>query len=524
LQIYDGEAYDMSKEIPGWSLGTFDMSGWDATAPVPDPLLAAAARSWQAVQPVVARRDAALPAAGVSRPSPTQYVVDFGVNSAGWTRLVLPGGCPSGAALALRHAENLFADGTVDQGNLRAAKATDTLRCDGRAAAFTYEPRFTYHGFRYVGVEGWPPPPFPAPAAANFFKVEAHNAVEHGGDATPSALAFTSASPALPVVHDIIRRGQLSNLHGGVPTDCPQRNERQGWMADASVSAESAISSWDMRALYTSWLRTIIDAQQSAAENKDCDPKSPIYPDCQGADTDTSPHLAGLYGNRPADPSWGSALDIVYDLVLRYWGDAAWAAEHYDALAAYAEYLLRVAASMEGLVTFHYYGDWLQPNQVPSTDYVSQQTSAFSFLRTLRVAINAAAVLGRGDDAERWTARYLEGVAAYNARFFNVSGGGCYGEGRQNEQVYAGYLSLVPGGDAAVPSFVERCLLPAIAANNTHVDTGIISTKYLMPLLSRVGHSALALQLALNEDFPSWAGMHFAFNQSTITEHWNPIS
>jgi alpha-L-rhamnosidase len=522
--IYDGETYDMSKEIPGWSLGTFDVSGWDATAPVPDPLLAAAARSWQAVQPVVARRDTALPAASVSRPSPTQYVVDFGVNSAGWTRLDLPGGCPSGAALALRHAENLFADGTADQGNLRAAKATDTLRCDGRAAAFTYEPRFTYHGFRYVGVEGWPPPPFPAPTAANFFKVEAHNAVEHGGDATPSALAFTSASPALSVVHDIIRRGQLSNLHGGVPTDCPQRNERQGWMADASVSAESAISSWDMRALYASWLRTIIDAQQSAAENKDCDPHSPVFPDCDGADTDTSPHMAGLYGNRPADPSWGSALDIVFDLVLRYWGDAAWAAALYDPLAAYVEYLLRVAARMNGLVTFHYYGDWLQPNQVASTDYVSQQTSAFNFLRTLRVAINAAAVLGRGDDAERWTARYLEGAAAYNAAFFNASGGGCYGGGRQNEQVYAGFLSLVPGGDAAVPGFVERCLLPAIAANNSHVDTGIISTKYLMPLLSRAGHSALALQLALNEDFPSWAGMALVFNATTVTEHWDPVN
>ena len=200
-------------------------------------------------------------------------------------------------------------------------------------------------------------------------------------------------------------------------------------MADASVSAESAISSWDMRALYTSWLRTIIDAQGSAAESKDCDPKSPIYPDCQGADTDTSPHMAGLYGNRPADPSWGSALDIVYDLLLRYWGDGAWAEGAYPALAAYTEYLLRVADTSGGLVVFHYYGDWLQPNQVASTELVSQQTSAFNFLRSLRSAINAAAVLGHAEDAERWTARYLAGAAAYNAAFFNVSGSGCYGGG-----------------------------------------------------------------------------------------------
>jgi alpha-L-rhamnosidase len=524
--IYDGEAYEMQREIPGWSLGAFNLSAWDATAQVGamEPLLQEAARSWQAVQPVVARRNSTIAARTVTRPSPAQYVVDFGVNSAGWTRLLLPGGCPAGASVALRHAEVLFPDGTIDQGNYRTAKATDTLLCDGRAQPYEYEPRFTYRGHRFVGVEGWPGPPFPAPTPSMFLKVEVHNAVEHGGDATPSALAFSSASQALPLIHELVRRGQLSNLHGGVPTDCPQRNERQGWMADASVSAESAISSWDMRALYTSWLRTIIDAQGSAVENKDCDPKSPIYPDCQGADTDTSPHMAGLYGNRPADPSWGSALDIVYDLLLRYWGDGAWAEGAYPSLAAYTEYLLRVADASGGLVVFHYYGDWLQPNQVASTELVSQQTSAFNYLRSLRSAINAAAVLGHAEDAERWTARYLAGAAAYNAAFFNASGSGCYGGGRQNEQVYPAYLSLVPGGDAAVPAFVERCLLPAIAANGTHVDTGIISTKYLMPLLSRAGHSPTALALALAEDFPSWAGMSRVFNQTAITEHWNPSS
>jgi len=131
-------------------------------------------------------------------------------------------------------------------------------------------------------------------------------------------------------------------------------------------------------------------------------------------------------------------------------------------------------------------------------------------------------VLGEAEDAERYTARYLAAAAAYNAAFFNVSGSGCYGSGRQNEQVYPGYLEFVPGGDTA--GFVARCLVPAIVANKTHVDTGIISTKFLMPLLSRAGRSDLALELALNEDFPSWAAMALVFNESTITEHWDPVS
>ena len=243
--IYLGESYVLAQEIQGWSLGSFNLSGWDSTAEVPDPLLQEAARSWQAVQPVVARRNATIAAVSLARPSAAQFVVDFGVNSAGWTRLLLPGGCPAGAVIALRHAEVLFADGTVDQGNLRSAKATDTVTCDGRAAPVVYEPRFTYHGFRFVGVEGWPSGGgggFPAaPTAANFVKIEVHNAVEHGGDATPSFIAFApsaAASRALPIVHDIIRRGQLSNLHGGVPTDCPQRDERQGWMVSWKWKSE----------------------------------------------------------------------------------------------------------------------------------------------------------------------------------------------------------------------------------------------------------------------------------------------
>jgi len=312
-----------------------------------------------------------------------------------------------------------------------------------------------------------------------------------------------------------------------------QRDERQGWMADASVSAESAIGNLDMRAFYASWLRTIVDAQRTTAFH-DCAPASPIYPDCAGADTDTSPHVTGLFGNRPADPSWGAALDILYDLHVRYYSEPAapggagsdptdLPGAFYSAVCAYVDWLLRVAAAQGGLVTFHYYGDWLQPNRVASTEAVSEQTSAFNFLRSLRAGITAAEVQGDAPTSARYTAAYAAAAAVYNTRFFNTSGAGCYGGGTQAEQVFPLYLGLQPGGDGALEGAVVRCLLPAIAANGSHVDTGIISTKYLMPLLSRAGRSDVALALALNEDFPSWGAMARVFGQSTITEHWDPL-
>ena len=337
-------------------------------------------------------------------------------------------------------------------------------------------------------------------------------------------------------------------------------------MADASVSAESAMFSFDMQSFYTSWLRTIVDSQASDAVLNDCYNDSPLYPDCIGADTDTSPHFPGgtygphpcfhsqpasiqhdvrrfasfyfsfmfmtahflsLTGVRPADPSWGAAFDIIYDLLQRYsYAEGKVTMQPvYAALTSYVDYLIRVAKKGDAhLVTFHWYGDWLQPNQVASTEDISQQTSAFNYLRTLRTAINAATVLEIADDITRYTAAYSVGVTAYTAKWFNVTGSGCWGSGRQNEQVYPLYLSMLAPGIASVADGVARCLVPAIAANGTHVDTGIISTKYMMPLLSRAGRTDLALQLALQTDFPSWGAMIREFGQTAITEHWNPIN
>ena len=210
--IYNGEGYNMAMELPGWASPAHNITAWDTTmVPSSEPFLLTAQRSWQAVQPVQARWSDTIAAITVGRPSLTQFVVDFGLNSAGWTRLSLPGGCPVGSVIRLLHSENLFANGTVDRGNLRSAEAVETLMCDGRPDEFVYEPRFTYHGFRYTAVEGWPSS-LPLPVPEFFTKVEVHNAVEWTGRSPvnlPSSLEFSPPSSILNSIHSIIERGQL---------------------------------------------------------------------------------------------------------------------------------------------------------------------------------------------------------------------------------------------------------------------------------------------------------------------------
>ena len=563
--IYNGEVYDLRQERPNWTSPTYDIRGWDNTTIVNDPILQNTSLTWQRVQPVMARRDASqiISAISVTQPvNSTQYVIDYGVNSAGWTRFILPANCPSSTSISLRHAENLFSNGTIDQGNLRTAQATDTIICDGRNISYVYEPRFTYHGFRYVGIDNWPTN-FVLPDVSMFFKIEVHNAVEWDVTVGSNSLlpssrmqnrnmnnstgsSFNSTSSLLPssfiqfgninnatgsslnIIQDLIVRGQLSNLYGGVPTDCPQRDERQGWAFDGSVSSESAASNFDMQAFYKGWLQSIIDAQNSATILNDCSPNSPIYPDCQGAVCDTNPHLAGLFGYQPADVSWGGAINVIFDLLIRHYHDIETLNTATSAVFAWADYLLRVADKSPnvGLVTYHWYGDWLQPNKVSSDELTSQQTSAFSFLLTLRASITAAQLTNNTNAEIMYTQAYELGVSVYKQVYLNTTSN-CYGSGSQAEQVYPAYLDFFSSTEnnyTELIDFVNTCLIPAIIENDYHVDTGIVSTKYLLEVLSRIERTDIGLILALQEDFPSWIAMFKQFGQTCITEHWDPIS
>lgn len=528
--IYNGERYDARAEQRGWDTVSFNDEGWAAAAVarVGNNVSVNAVLSARVSEPI---RKAAVLRTGLSvkfveepgrTPDPSgAYIVDMGQNMAGWVRLDLPAQvCTSGTKITLRHAEYLRSDGTLYVGNLRSAKQTDTYICSGATVGESYDPRFTYHGFRYVEVSGWPVKGGPTLAQVRARAV--HSGVEESGrlsfgDGTKGMSGFA----LLNQLQSNIRWTQLDNLHS-VPTDCDQRNERQGWMADASVSSEEAFHNFGMAALYSKWLQDMLDVQATPASVfEDCNPKSPIYPDCNGTVTDTTPHVPGLYGNRPADPSWGAAFPLISCFHWRYTGDVNAAARHYAGVKLYVDWLSRAAAGStpNGLVTYHWYGDWLEPQKVASDEAVSKMTSAFNFLFGLKIAADMGAALGEEASASDYTERFAAAAAVYNAQWYDATKQ-LYGGGSQAEQVYPLFVQIVPGGAAAEAAVADALINDILRTRDTHLNTGIISTKWLFPLLSRIGRADVGLAALLQRTDPSW-GFMVASGATTIWEHWN---
>ena len=261
--IYDGESYDARRETPGWERPGLDDKDWPAVEVLKGPTGVLSAQLMPAIQVV----DTIVPLK-MSSPLPGVYVFDMGQNFSGWARLRVQG--PRGTDVRLRFAELLYENGTLNQETLRSAQAEDHYILKGEGEE-TWEPRFTYHGFRYVEVTGFPG----TPALDTVRGRVVHTAVEPVG-------SFAASKDILNGLQRIITWGQKTNLHG-VPTDCDQRDERMGWMGDAQGTAEEAILNFDMAAFYTNFVRDIRDVQ-----------------DEKGRLSDTVPHVWG--GGRPTRP------------------------------------------------------------------------------------------------------------------------------------------------------------------------------------------------------------------------------
>jgi alpha-L-rhamnosidase len=466
--VYNGESYDARRETPGWDRPGFDAKEWPAAEAIKGPSGVLSAQLMPAIQVV----DTIVPLKMTS-PLPGVYIFDMGQNFSGWARLRVEG--PRGTDVRLRFAELLYENGTLNQETLRSAQAEDHYILKGQGEE-TWEPRFTYHGFRYVEITGFPG----TPQLDSVRGRVVHSAVEPIG-------SFAASKDVLNGLQRIITWGQKTNLHS-IPTDCDQRDERMGWMGDAQGTAEEAIMNFDMAAFYTNFMRDIRDVQ-----------------DEKGLITDTVPHI---WGQRPADPAWGTAYPLICWYMYQYYGDTRVLEEHYDGLKKYVEFLR--STSEGGILKWSHYGDWVAVEKCPGSI-----VSSFYYYYDVKVLADAARVIGKAQDAAAYDKLAGEIRTAFNKEFYNPKTGD-YADGTQTANTLALFLELpTEKQDGAWGRLFDNI----VYKNNSHLTTGIIGTKYIMELLTRTGTSDLAYDIACKTDYPSW-GYMIANGATTLWELW----
>ncbi|MBE0697986.1 MAG: family 78 glycoside hydrolase catalytic domain, partial [Anaerolineaceae bacterium] len=383
--IYDGELYDARLENEDWDSPLVPPVTWLGAACVDGP---AGKRVSAALEPirVVETRSAR----SISQPRPGIFVFDLGQNIAGWARLRVSG--ERGIQISMRYAESLYPDGTVNQENLRNARATDVYILKGEEEE-TWEPRFTYHGFRYIQVEGYPGVP----------AIERIEGRVVRSDAEPAG-TFTCSSDLLNRIYSMVRWTEAGNLHS-LPTDCPQRDERMGWLNDMAARTEEALYNFNLARLFSKWTADIEDEQ---------DPLT-------GAITDTAPYR---WGHRPADPVSVCYLLVPWLLYVHY-GDRHTLADRYDGMKAWVDFLS--SSTVDRIVQYSYYGDWAPPIDMGLTgsigsSAVSKDTpgilvSSACYAYSARLLAQIAAVLGKQGDADAYADLAEQICERYNVHF-----------------------------------------------------------------------------------------------------------
>ncbi|WP_329201091.1 alpha-L-rhamnosidase [Streptomyces sp. NBC_01435] len=482
--LLKGECHDLRRAADGWELPGFDDSGWPRAlvAGTDHHLLVASAD-----EPV--RAMAELRPCSVERVLPGTHVVDFGQNLAGRIRLKVRH-LAAGARVVIRHAEVLDGSGRLYTANLRTAAATDVLIGDGREH-IVFEPRFTYHGFRYAEISG-----VPELAESDVVAVALHSD-------TPWAGEFDCSDAELRRLHDCVAWGQRSNFVS-VPTDCPQRDERLGWLADAQVFLPTAALNADVAAFFTKWLRDIDDART---------------PD--GGFTNVAPHLVGVADE--GAPGWADAGVIIPWHLYRVYDDPRFLARSLESMCAWVDLIHR---HNPDLVWRHrvgpHFSDWLAPGTPTPREVVATAYFAHSAWLTAR----AAEVLGLKKAGERYHRLADDIRRTFAERFVTaeeaddeVAGGVSV---RVTGDTQTGYLlalafELLP--DALVGAAARR-LAALIESAGPALLTGFLGVALAAPVLDAHGRADLAHALLLRDEVPSWR-FPLRHGATTIWERWD---
>lgn len=475
--LYDGEVYDARQERNGWAEPGFDDVDWDGASIVeapggdPVPQRTPPIRVIETLEPeeILDREEGP--------------ILDFGQNLVGWVELTVDG-AEAGDEIKLRHGEVLLDDGSLALEDLRSADATDTYVAKGEDTE-TYEPRFTYHGFRYAQVVGYPGELDPEDVRAEVV----HTDVEPISE-------FDCSNEELSQVQQNAQWGLRGNLHS-VLTDCPQRDERFGWTGDNHIAARALTYNFDAARFYEKWMDDHEDVQSE-----------------HGYIADTIPYG---YGTIPGDPTWGITQVTVPWHLYRHYGDVGVLERHYEGMHRYVDFWHE--ESDGGIIPDEYgnYGDWLAFENTDGRRGLPYDlfNTAFQY-HTTNLFAQIAAVLGYEDDAERYAARAEEIAAAFNEEFFDADAAQ-YGPGTQSSYAVPLYVGLVPERhvDAVVDNLVEK-----VREDGGKLQTGFLGTRPLIHTLVDHGHEEVAYEIVSQPERPGWVYM-VRQGATTMWERWD---
>lgn len=471
-EIYDGEDYDARLEQPGWNQTGFNDSQWQPVTIAPTP---AAALVGQNFQPV--RVEQTLTAQKITNPTRGVYIYDLGQNMVGWERLRVSG--PKGTKIRLRFGEVLKPSGELYTDNLRAAAATDNYILSGNGSE-TFEPHFTFHGFRYIEITGYPGTPSQDTLEGVVFHTDA-----------PFTMKFTTGNSMVNQLWSNILWGQRGNFVS-VPTDCPQRDERLGWMGDAQVFWRTASYNAELAAFSHKFATDMRDAQS---------PK--------GLYAVVSPRISMI---SEGAAGWADAGVIIPWTSYQQYRDRRILEENWDAMELWMTHLLSHNPNYLWLKDRgDDYGDWLAIGSQTSKDLIA--TAYWAYDASLMQQI--AEVLGRKDDAARYQQLFEKVRAAFNEAY--VKPDGTIGTSSQTSDVLALHMNLLPDSLRAT---VATKLVEDIKTNGGHLTTGFLGTPYIMFELTASGHADVAYELLLNKSYPSW-GYMIEHGATTMWERWN---
>jgi alpha-L-rhamnosidase len=481
---FDGEEYDANLEMPGWDKNGFDDSEWMSAqiTNAPAGLLVAQ------LNPNITTMKVIEPVA-VNRLGEDRYIVDMGQNMVGWMAVNLKG--KKDKPVSLRYAETLQKDGNVYMANIRGARTTD-IYTPANDGAFSYEPRFAYHGFRYVEITGIDYLP-----SVNDFEGKVNY------DEMADIGTFSCSDSTLNQIYKNACWGIMGNYRS-MPTDCPQRDERMGWLGDRATGCFGESFTFGNQLLYAKWAQDIHDSQKETGSLPDVAPAYwPFYSD---------------------NITWPAAYIHVNNMLYEQFGDVAPIKSHYESMKKWIRYM-QDNYMKDYIITKDQYGDWCMPpenlniilSKDPNRITDGEILSTSFFYNILNLMAKYAGIINNTADQQEFLDLAGKVKAAYNDKFFQKDKAQ-YG----NNTVTANIISLMQG---LVPEGYEQKVFENLSGRiegefNSHVSVGLIGIQFLMRGLTDYGRSDLAYRIATNRTYPSW-GYMIDNGATTIWEQWN---